>query len=109
NWPDYQVQFGIGGSGSIVVDEIRITDANGQLFASEKAEGPAFVPGPLNFQLTDAMASLTGQAMVDGAGVQDLNGDTYPETILTLQYADTTTDLFQPIVVEASGGIRIAT
>jgi hypothetical protein len=110
NWPDYQVQFNIGGSGSIVVDEISITDANGHLVASENAEGPTFVPGPLNFQLTDAMATLTMRnATVHGVGLKDLDGDAYPEAILTIQNANTYADFFQPIVVEASGRMRVAT
>ena len=59
NHGDYRVRFAIDGTGSIVIDDIRITDANGQLVASENAEGPSLAPGPLNFQLTDAIALLT--------------------------------------------------
>jgi hypothetical protein len=56
------------------------------------------------------MAMLTPDgAMVDGVGLKDLNGDAWAEAILTLEYSPTLSDVFQPIVVEANGPLRIAT
>jgi len=113
NWPDYQVTFmpNSPGSGSIVIDDIRITNAStGQLVASENAEGPSIVPGPLNYQLTDATAMLTpGDAFVHGMGVKDLDGDGHPETILTLDNARERADSFPPIIIESSTRLRLAT
>ena len=45
NHGDYRVRFSIDGRGSIVIDDVRITDANGQLVASENAEGRRWRPG----------------------------------------------------------------
>jgi FG-GAP-like repeat/Viral BACON domain len=112
NHGDYRVGFGIDGTGSIVIDDVRITDANGQVVASENAEGPTLAPGPLNFQLTDAIALLTeASATVVSAAAKDLDGDGYPETILTLAAprAITSTTPLQPITIEASGRMRLAT
>lgn len=44
NHGDYRVFFATDGRGSIVVDDVRITDRNGQLVASENAEGPSLRP-----------------------------------------------------------------
>src|SRR5262245_57870635 len=111
NWPDYQVNFAFPGTGAIVIDDIRITDAStAQLAASENGEGPSVVPGPLNYQVTDATAMLTsGDASVIGAAASDLDGDGYPETILTITNARTLASLFQPFVIESRGRMRIAT
>ena len=111
NYTDYQVGFNINGTGAIIIDDIRITDAaTGTLVASENAEGPTLAPGPLNFQVTDATSLLTtGHATVDGVAVRDLNGDGYPETILTITNARDLATLFQPIIIESSSRMRIAT
>ena len=72
NYSDYEVQFKIGQSGTIVIDDISVTDASGRLVASENAEGPAIVPGPLNFLLTDAISLLTdANALVMAAAAKD--------------------------------------
>ena len=85
NHGDYRVVFSIDGRGSIVIDDVRITDANGRLVASENAEGPSLAPGPLNFQVTDAIALLTpARATALAVAAKDLDGDGYPETFLTL-------------------------
>ena len=110
NHGDYRFRFSIYGRGSIVIDDVRITDANGQLVASENAEGPSLAPGPLNFQVTDAIALLTpAQAIAVSAAAKDLDGDGYPETILTLAAPRPTTTPLEPIVIEASGRMRVAT
>lgn len=112
NWPDYQVAFRIGGPGSIVIDDIRVTNTSpGQLVASENAEGPLIVPGPLNYQLTDATAMLAPfeGAFVHGMGVKDLDGDGYPETILTFDNSRDRADSFSPIIIESSSRMRLAT
>lgn len=111
NWPDYQVTFNTGGPGSIVIDDIRITNAStGQLVAAENAEGPSVAPGPLNYQVTDATAMLTsGNATALSVAAKDLDGDGYPETILTITNASNLATLFQPIIIESSGRMRLAT
>jgi hypothetical protein len=110
NHGDYRVEFAIAGTGSIVIDDIRITDANGQLVASENAEGPSLTPNPLNFQVTDAIALFTpAQASERSVAAKDLDGDSYPETILTLTAPRPSTTPLEPIVIEASGRMRLAT
>jgi hypothetical protein len=92
-----------------VIDDIRITDGAGQLLTSENAEGPTLASGPLNFQLTDATALLTeASATVLSAAAKDLDGDGYPETILTLVAPRPSTTPLQPIIIEASGRMRLA-
>jgi hypothetical protein len=110
NHPDYHLFFSIGGAGSIVIDDVRITDAGGQLVASENAEGPLLASGPLDFQVTDAIALLTpAQAYAFAAAARDLDGDGYPETILTLSAPRPSTTPLEPLVIEASGRMRLAT
>jgi hypothetical protein len=110
NHGDYLAFFSINGTGSIVVDDIRITDANRQLVASENAEGPSLAPGPLGFQMTDAMMLITpAQASARSAVAKDLDGDGYPETTLTLTAPRPSETPLEPIVVEASGPLRLAT
>jgi hypothetical protein len=106
---DYSAFFKVSGTGAIVIDDIRITNSAGQPVASENAEGPTLVPGPLNFRLSDAMALRTEAAAVRSAAVKDLNGDGYPETILTLTASPPSTTPFAPIIIEASGRMRLAT
>src|SRR4051812_736709 len=43
NFPDYAAVFKINGTGAIAIDDIAIT-SNGQLVASENAEGPTIAP-----------------------------------------------------------------
>jgi hypothetical protein len=58
NYTDYQFGFNINGTGTIIIDDIRIIDAaTSTLVASENAEGPTLAPGPLNFKLTDGTTS----------------------------------------------------
>src|SRR5579872_5411398 len=85
-YSDVQVGFKVSGTGTIAVDDIRITNSAGKLVASENGEGPTLVSaGPLSFQLTDGIAMLTqASATVRSAAAKDLDGDGYPETILTL-------------------------
>lgn len=111
NRGDYRIVFALAGTGAIVVDDIRITGASGQLVvASENAEGPSLAPGPLNFQVTDAITLFTpAQASERSAAVKDLDGDGYPETILTLTAPRPSTTPLEPIVIEASGRMRLAT
>ena len=107
NHGDYHVMFSIDGRGSIVIDDIRITDASGQLVASENAEGPTIAPGPLDFQLTDAITVLTpASASVRSVTVKDLDGDGYQETILTLTAPPPSTTPLAPIVIESSARMR---
>ena len=104
NHGDYVVQFTINGTGSILIDDIRITDPSGLLVASENAEGPSLAPGPLSFQVTDAIALLTSpQASAVSAAAEDLDGDGYPEVILTLVTPRPSTTPLALIVIEASG------
>lgn len=110
NHADYRVFFAIDGRGSIVVDDIRVTDSSGRLVASESAEGPSLAPGPLPFQVTDAIALLTpARAHAVSAAAKDLDGDGYPETLLTLAAPRPSTTPLEPIVIEASGRMRVAT
>ncbi len=111
SYSDVQVAFKLSGTGAIAVDDIRITDSAGQLFASENAEGPTVVStGPLSFQLTDGIGMLTpASATVRSAVAKDLDGDGYPETVLTLQAPAPSETPLEPIVVEASSRMRVAT
>jgi len=111
SYSDVLVQFKVIGSGAIAVDDIRITDSAGNLIASENAEGPTLVSGgPVKFQLTDAIAMLTpSAAWVRSPVAKDLNGDGYPETILTLTAPRPSTTPLAPIIVQTNSGMRIAT
>jgi hypothetical protein len=110
NYGDYRVQFAIDGIGSIVIDDIRITDANGQLVASENAEGPSLATGPLPFQVTDALSQFTpAQGSAMAVAPRDLDGDGYPDILLTLYGLPSCGVPMQPIVIESSARIRIAT
>lgn len=109
---DYQVLFKIVGTGAIVIDDIRITDASGRLVASEGAEGPALVAEqrPLQFRLTDGTSLVPDAgATLRSATLRDLDGDGYPELVLTLTAPRPSTTPIAPIVVEASGRMRVAT
>ncbi len=110
NHADYRASFSIGGTGSIVIDDIRIADTNGRLVASENAEGPSLAPGPLNFQLTDGISLLTdAKSSLRSLAVKDLNGDGYPEAVVTFT-ADIPSNIpLQAMVIEASGRMRLAT
>lgn len=110
NYSDYHLSFGIVGTGAIVIDDLRITDASGRVIASENAEGPALVAGPLNFRVTDAISVLTpSSGGLRSIAVKDLNGDGYPEAILTLTAPAPSNIALEAIVVEASGSLRLAT
>jgi len=111
-YDDYFADFQMEGNGAIVVDEIQIADAAGRVVASESAEGPTIVAGPLNLQLTDAMFLPYGElaAFLRTAEASDLDGDGYPEVVYTL--ADTRNHSTMPIpvlVVQGKGKMRIAT
>jgi hypothetical protein len=71
----------------------------------------AQVPAPLNFQVVDATVLPTGgDAWVLSAGVKDLDNDGYPEVILTLTGTNRSDPpAFQPVVIEGSGQLRLAT
>ena len=109
NWPDYQAFFKIAGAGSIVIDDIRITDGSGRIVASENAEGPSLAAGPLNFQLTDAIVLRPdANSTLRSIAVKDLNGDGYPEVVATLT-GDPPSNIPLPVIVlEASGQMRLA-
>jgi hypothetical protein len=110
SYSDAQVGFKVVGTGAIVADDIRITNSAGQLFASENAEGPTLQPGPLNFQLTNAITLLTAaNGRVVSSAAKDLNGDGHPETILTLVSPRPTPTPSQPIIIESSAALRVAT
>jgi hypothetical protein len=110
SYADYAAGFKIGGTGAIAIDDIRITDRGGQLVAAENGEGPTIAPGPLNFQLTDATGIFTeGDSTVRSAAAHDLNGDGYPEAVFTFTAPRPSTTSLQPLVVEASGRMRLAT
>jgi hypothetical protein len=109
-YDDYAAGFKIEGTGAVAVDDIRITDGAGQLLVSENAEGPAIVPGPLNLQLTDAThLHQNVAAFLRSAAAHDLDGDNYPEVVLTLSdiHNNSTTPL-PIVVVQANGQMRNA-
>ena len=110
SYPDYGLGVDVIGTGAIAIDDIRITNSSGQLVASENAEGPTLVPGPLNFQLTDAIAlKPDADAWVRSAASKDLDGDGHPETILTLTAPRPSTTPLVPILIESRGRMRLAT
>ncbi len=110
SYADLRAGFKVVGSGTILIDDIRITEGSGKLLTVENAEGPTLAPNPLDFQITDAMILLTdASANVRSAAVKDLDGDGYPETILTLTAPAPSTTPLQPVVVESSGQLRLAT
>jgi hypothetical protein len=106
---DFRVEFKMIGTGTIVIDDLQITNGTGQLVASENAEGPSLVAGPLNFQLTDAMTLFPpGQASALATTAKDLDGDDHPETLLSLYGLPSCGVPLQPIVIESSGQMRLA-
>jgi hypothetical protein len=111
DYDDYQLNIG-SGAGAIAYDDIRITDSTGKLVVSENAEGPSFVPGPLNWQLTDATTlhfKVTADAMPTSAVAKDLDGDGYPEVVFTLLDSGNDSKTPVPIVImEARGQMRNA-
>lgn len=110
NYPDYHLSVGVAGTGAIVIDDIRITTLDGQLVASEDAEGPPLAPGPLSFQLTDAMSLLAeAGGILRSAALRDLDADGRPEVILTLTAPRPSNTPIQPIVIAANGPMRVAT
>ncbi len=110
SYTDVRAGFTVGGTGAITVDDIRITNSAGTVLTSENAEGPTLAPGPLNFQLTDAIALLPdASASALSAKVHDLDGDGHPETILTLVAPNPSNIPLQPMIIESSGQMRLAT
>ena len=59
SFPDYRATFSIVGTGTFVIDDVRITDAAGRVVTAETVDGPTLAPGPFNFRITDAIALLT--------------------------------------------------
>ncbi len=111
NFPNYVVGVKIPNTGTFVVDDIRVTDAGGQLVASENAEGPTLAPGGLNVQISDS-ATLVPEAggVASSVAVRDLDGDGYPEVILGLTNVtgSPNTPSRKVLVIEASGRMRLA-
>jgi hypothetical protein len=93
------------------IDDIRVTRATtGQLVASENAEGPTLAPGPLNFRITDGRALFTeADSIVRSAAARDLDGNGYPETILSFTAPRPSTIPLPVMIVEASSAMRLAT
>jgi hypothetical protein len=111
SYTDVRAGFTVNGVGTILIDDLRITNGAGQVLVSENAEGPTIVPGLLGFQLTDAMTLVPeGGGYVRSLAAADLEGDGYPETILTLSDPSTlhTTSL-RPIVVSGKGAMELTT
>lgn len=110
NYSDYRISFAVVGTGAVVLDDIRITDSGGRVIAVENAEGPALASGPLNFRLTDAITVVApSSASVRSIAVKDLDGDGYPEALVTLSAPPPSNTPLEAIVVEASGSLRLAT
>ena len=109
NFSDYQFQFKIDGTGAIAIDEVRIADSGGRVVASENAEGPTLGRGPLNFVITDAVSRpLELKSKPAFSGARDLNGDGYPETILTFAAAPPSTAPIPILVVESRARLNLA-
>lgn len=109
---DHQILFKIVGTGAIAIDDIQVTDASGRVVSLEDAEGPALATGagPLRFRITDARSLIPdASAKIRSAALRDLDGDGYPEVILTLTAPRPSNTPIEPIVVEASGAMRVAT
>ena len=111
SYTDYVGGFKIAGTGAIAIDDIQISDVStGQIVVSENAEGPTIKPGPLNFQITDGITLVTaGESTVRSSAARDLDGDGYPEVILTLTAPGTSTLPLQPLIINARSRLSLAT
>jgi hypothetical protein len=110
NYDDYQMAFVVREAGTIVIDDIRVTDTAGRLVASENAEGPTIASGPLNLQVTDATSlSFEARSLLRSAVVHDLNGDGYSESVLTVSGPRPSTSPVPITIVESSSRLRLAT
>jgi hypothetical protein len=111
---DYQVFWSIAGTGAIVIDDIEIVNnATGQTVATENGEGPTIKPGLLSFSVTDSQTFALGPIgqstnVIRSAALKDLDGDGYPEAILTVTtYPDQLPQ--PPTIIGASRGISLET
>jgi hypothetical protein len=110
---DYRAQWNVVGTGSVAIDAIRIVDTStGQLVAVEDAEGPSIDGGPLGFRLADAATLALGppsqQYLIRSATVRDLDGDNYPEAVLTVTtYPDQLPQA--PVIIGAASGLSFVT
>jgi hypothetical protein len=107
---DYQVLWSIAATGAIVIDDIQIVNnGTGQLVATENGEGPTINPGLLNFSVIDSETFPLGPIgqstnLIRSAALKDLDGDGYPEAILTVTtYPDQLPQ--PPTIIGASGRI----
>ena len=111
DYDDYGLRIG-SAAGAIVYDDIRVTDGTGKVVLSENAEGLSFVPGPLNWQLTDAVTlpfKVTLDSMPTSVAARDLDGDGYPEVVFTLLDSGNDSKTPVPVVVmQARGQMRNA-
>jgi uncharacterized protein (TIGR03437 family) len=101
NYPDYEVYWSIHDTGTIVIDDIQVTDGAGRIVVTENGEGPAIQPGAASFRVTDWLNVPFGAAgqtnLIRSVAAKDLDGDGRDELILTFTtYPD---QLWQPVLV----------
>jgi uncharacterized protein (TIGR03437 family) len=114
SFTDYEVLWSIAGTGAIVIDDIQIVNsATGQIVITEAGEGPTIKPGLLNFSITDSQSFTLGPIgqttnVIRSAALKDLDGDGYPEAILTVTtYPDQLPQ--PPTILSASTKITLET
>jgi VCBS repeat protein/fibronectin type III domain protein len=101
--------LGIRGKWSIVFSVFSLTTLVRSGGQSLQSEPLTIAPGPLGFQVTDSIEGLATGGYFRSVAVRDLNGDGYPEVILTFSAPPPSTTALPAMVIEANGHLRIAT
>jgi uncharacterized protein (TIGR03437 family) len=86
-YADYELWWEVNGTGAIAIDDIELVDVTtGLIIASENAERATV---GLSFQVTDKKTFPLGPSgqynFLSSAAIRDLDGDGYPEAILTVR------------------------
>jgi len=76
---------------------------------SLQSEPLTIAPGPLEFQVTDSIEGQGTGGYLRSVAARDLNGDGYPEVVLTFSAPPPSTTALPAMVIDANGHMRIAT